>query len=76
MGVNQIGFIGLISSMGCYKLPSGVVCEKGQVGVSFLSWIMCAEDVEDMEDMVYRGTSGISLLGSAFGNQPVQKYVE
>ncbi len=32
---NQISFIGLVRSKGDYKLPSGVVCEKGSVIVSF-----------------------------------------
>ncbi len=31
---NQISFIGLMDSKDYYKRPSGVVCEKGHVGVS------------------------------------------
>ncbi len=45
MGSNQISFASLVGSMGCYKRPRGVVCEKGQVGVSFLSGVMCAEGI-------------------------------
>ncbi len=59
---NQISFIGLVSSKGHYKQPSGVVCENGHVS-EFLSGVMCAvrEGCEKMWGIrVYQGTGTAS----------------